>query len=365
VVSDKPLTGTGLQKAGIAPYDGIEALVAIVIAHSAHLLSVLVLFRLTLAVFPEPSPELAFTAALLQIISPAGLFLSAPYAESSCALLSFAGCLLFTRSFGGNGSTKAGHDVLVLLSGVAFGIATTFRSNGILNGLLLLEEAFRTLWSLKSGFRVASLRRLLAAGLGGLSVAVGFLLPQFIAYTEYCGNPDVISRPWCERTLPSIYTFVQDHYWYVLRAIERQILTNFRNCGLFRYWTLSNLPLFFLAAPMFAILITSSLWGLTLTPDQLVQIPDKADNVQKTVERPVLQVIRNLAFSQLMLVMLTLTTAHVQIITRISSAYPIWMWYTASSWRKGNTLLVGSIVKFMVVYSIVQGGLFASFLPPA
>ncbi|MGA3306920.1 MAG: mannosyltransferase family protein, partial [Stellaceae bacterium] len=103
-----------------------------------------------------------------------------------------------------------------------FGIATTFRSNGILNGLLLLEEAFRTLWSLKSGFRVASLRRLLAAGLGGLSVAVGFLLPQFIAYTEYCGNPDVISRPWCERTLPSIYTFVQDHYWYVLRAIERQ-----------------------------------------------------------------------------------------------------------------------------------------------
>ena len=144
-----------------------------------------------------------------------------------------------------------------------------------------------------------------------------------------------------------------------------KILTNFRNCGLFRYWTLSNLPLFFLAAPMFTILITSSLWGLTLTLDQLVQIPDKADNVQKTVERPVLQVIRNLAFSQLMLVMLTLTTAHVQIITRISSAYPIWMWYTASSWRKGNTLLVRSIVKFMVVYSIVQGGLFASFLPPA
>jgi len=309
-----------------------------------------VLFRLTLAVFPEPSSKLAFTAASLHIISPAGLFLSAPYAESSCALLSFAGCLLFTRSLGSNGSTEAGHDVLVLLSGVAFGIATTFRSNGILNGLLLLEEAFRMLWRVKSGFQMASLRRLLATGLGGLSVAVGFLLPQVIAYNEYCGNLVVNSRPWCERTLPSIYTFVQDHYW---------------NLGLFRYWTLSNLPLFFLATPMFAILITSGLWGLNITPGQLVQTPRKADAVQKTAGSPALQVIRNLAISQLILVISTLTTAHVQIITRMSSAYPIWLWYTALSQQKGNTLLAGSIVKFMVVYSIVQGGLFASFLPPA
>jgi phosphatidylinositol glycan class V len=116
---------------------------------------------------------------------------------------------------------------------------------------------------------------------------------------------------------------------------------------------------------MFALLITSGLWGLNPTQDHLVQTFEKADDVQKTVGIPALQVIRNLAISQLILVMLTLTTAHVQIITRMSSAYPIWLWYTASSWQKGNTSLAGSIVKFMVVYSIVQGGLFASFLPPA
>lgn len=194
-------------------WDGLEGLIAIVIAHAAHLLSVLVLFSLTAAVFSEPSSWLAFTAASLHIISPAGLFLSAPFAESSCALLSFVGCLLFTKSLGGNGPITASHDMFAILSGVCFGIATTFRSNGILNGLLLLEEAFRTLWSLKHGFRISSFRRLIATGLGGLCVAVGFLLPQYVAYTEYCQSTDMNTRTWCNRTLPSIYTFVQDHYW--------------------------------------------------------------------------------------------------------------------------------------------------------
>jgi phosphatidylinositol glycan class V len=207
------LIGIALGTAGIPHYVGLEALLAIVIAHAAHLLSVLVLFSLTSAVFSESSSWLAFTAASLHIISPAGLFLSAPFAESSCALLSFIGCLLFTKSLGGNGPVTVSHDMLVLLSGVFFGIATTFRSNGILNGLLLLEEAFRTLWSLKIDSRISTFRRLIATGLGGLSVAVGFLLPQYIAYTEYCGNSGISTRTWCERSLPSIYTFVQDHYW--------------------------------------------------------------------------------------------------------------------------------------------------------
>lgn len=231
-VSEKTLTETALQSAGIAHYDGLEGVVAVVIAHVAHLLSVLVLFTLTLAVFPAPCSGFAFTAASLHVVSPAGLFLSAPFAESSCALLSFAGCLLFTKSLGENGPLTAGHDILVLLSGVLFGIATAFRSNGIFNGLLLLEEASRTLWTLKSGFRTASFRRLMTAGFGGLSVGVGFLLPQYIAWTEYCGNLYLKPRPWCERTLPSIYTFVQDHYWYAHRSFELQIINMVQECGI-------------------------------------------------------------------------------------------------------------------------------------
>jgi phosphatidylinositol glycan class V len=116
---------------------------------------------------------------------------------------------------------------------------------------------------------------------------------------------------------------------------------------------------------MFAILVISGLWALKFLPYESVQNPNNSKDVHKSTQGPVLQVIRNLAVSQLMLVLLTSTTAHVQIITRISSAYPVWLWYIAISYREGKALLVGRIVKFMVVYSVIQGGLFASFLPPA
>jgi phosphatidylinositol glycan class V len=209
------LRSIGLKSAGVNHYEGLEACVGISIAHLAHLLSVLLVYYLSTAVFPRSPPAFAFIAASLQVISPAGLFLSAPQAESSCAALSFAGCLLFAKSRRDNGQPSLWRDLCLLVSGIMFGMATTVRSNGILNGLLLLEEAFRTLAQLYHNPSFAILRRLIAAGVGGLSVGFGFLLPQYIAYTAYCGSPGNAPRIWCQDTLPSIYSFVQSHYWYV------------------------------------------------------------------------------------------------------------------------------------------------------
>jgi GPI mannosyltransferase 2 len=138
-----------------------------------------------------------------------------------------------------------------------------------------------------------------------------------------------------------------------------------RQCGLFRYWTLSNLPLFLLATPMFALLVVSGLWALKITSNDLTGNYDGGKDARNRSQAPAIQVIRNLAVSQLVLVGLTSTTAHVQIITRISSAFPIWLYYVAMSSREGKSLLAGRVVKFMVIYSVIQGGLFASFLPPA
>ncbi|RDL39606.1 GPI mannosyltransferase 2 [Venustampulla echinocandica] len=330
----------GLEKAGLLRTDQLQALLATLIAHISHLISVILLFNLTRAMFPGSNAGFTFVAAALHIVSPAGMFLSAPYAESSCAMLSFAGCLVFTKSFASTAQTTVKHDLLIVISGVIFGIASTFRSNGILSGLLLLEEAFRVLLSLRHGIQLATIRRLAAAGLGGLSTAAGFLLPQYIAYTEYCQEPNMLElRPWCKKPFPSIYTFVQEYYW---------------NVGLFRYWTLPNLPLFLLATPMSVVMILSGLWGIKRHgSDKLTSISG------------VPNVLRNMAVSQLLLTVITLTTAHVQIITRISSAYPVWMWYATWTMQKGNGLAPRSFVRFLVMYAIIQGGLFASFLPPA
>ncbi len=119
---------------------------------------------------------------------------------------------------------------------------------------------------------------------------------------------------------------------------------------------------------MFLLAIKSILWVFTQDKDSISSKPEPAVGKPayekyRNVES---QILRNMAAAQLALVLVTLFTAHVQIITRISSAYPVWMWYAAAvSTRKGDSFHAGLIVKFEVMYAIIQGGLFASFLPPA
>ncbi|KAG4027814.1 hypothetical protein MFRU_027g01020 [Monilinia fructicola] len=344
---------TGLGYLGIPHYDGLEGLVGILLAHVSHLLSVLVLHSLTLRLFPSRS--FALVTALLYIISPAGIFLSAPYAESSCALLTFLGIFLFTKSFGSEASNRTfGHDLLVLISGVIFGVATTFRSNALLNGLLLLEEAFRNLFDLCNEFHITTIRRIVITGLGGLCVGIGFLFPQYLAYQEYCRATDAESiRTWCTNSIPSIYTFVQGYYW---------------NNGLFNYWTLSNIPLFLLAMPMIIILGVSSNWGIRDSHSQPISVASKkktnlpVNGIQHTDK---VQIVRNLALSQLLLTLYTVTCGHVQIITRISSSYPVYLWYMAILLAKGHGATVRNVGRFMIIYAGIQSGLFSSFLPPA
>lgn len=132
-----------------------------------------------------------------------------------------------------------------------------------------------------------------------------------------------------------------------------------RNVGLFRYWTLSNLPLFMLAAPMLVMMSISGVWGFGSNRQT-----QHATNKQPKRAEEGFPILRNLATSQLLFTLITFTTAHVQIITRTSSAFPVWLWYSTVSSQKGNAL-VGNVAKFMVMYAVIQGGLFASFLPPA
>lgn len=135
-----------------------------------------------------------------------------------------------------------------------------------------------------------------------------------------------------------------------------------RNTGLFRYWTLSNAPLFLLAAPMLFVMAKSGK-DVFFQAARLFQNHGPASDIDMSRMRLVL---RSMAATQVFLVVMTFTSYHVQIITRLSSGYPAWYWWVAACLRAPKTRQMGSgVVVFMVLYGCIQGVLFASFLPPA
>ena len=154
-----------------------------------------------------------------------------------------------------------------------------------------------------------------------------------------------------------------------------------RNLGFLKYWTMSNIPLFLLAAPMLYILTRSAIWGCGWyelfgdaskkpTKPSTHEKPGRESNSTSFTKR---SLIRQITLPQAALVTLTMTNFHVQIVTRLSSGYPVWYWWLASMmlddddvqafgrrWKPAKTT-----VRWMIIYAIVQGGLFASFMPPA
>ncbi len=159
-----------------------------------RMVSVMLLYKLSQNFLLQKKSLLA---ALLHIISPAGIFLLAAYAETSFAVLSFLGMICFEQGY-------------VELAGGVWGIACTFRSNGILWGLFFMYDIFdRSL--IDHGvikFVTKTWKKAIRLSIGGVLVLCGFLSSQVAAYYRYCPG-----RPWCLFPFPSIYSFVQSHYW--------------------------------------------------------------------------------------------------------------------------------------------------------
>lgn len=129
---------------------------------------------------------------------------------------------------------------------------------------------------------------------------------------------------------------------------------------MFRYWKVSNIPLFLLAAPTLYVLARSGIAQL--------QSSNKSTRPERLVG-----FVTSMAAAQVLLSVLTLTSYHVQIITRLASGYPLWYWWLAGQLVKGQKPGDGAkggfsgsgFVVFMVMYASIQAVLFASFLPPA
>ncbi|KAF4976309.1 hypothetical protein FZEAL_6994 [Fusarium zealandicum] len=318
-----------------------EALVAVGMSHVSHLVAVLALYQLTIVLCNDR--RLAFLAAVVHILSPAGLFLSAPYAESTFSSLCFVGNLLFAVGLK-NRPDSLRRNAAIVAAGLSYGLATTFRSNGLFGGVLFAVEAVKGLMALMDGLSISKVLRLVAPGVGGLLVAVGFVAPQVIPYIRYCGGEDGDLRPWCTRLIPSIYTFVQEEYWDV---------------GFLKYWTPNQIPLFLLAAPMLTVLIKSG--------TEIFREPSRGlRSMTSGTDEQCRLFVQTLAAVQTLLAVLAITNYHVQIISRLSSGYPVWYWWVASCLMDKQRQGVGyAVVVFITMYAAIQGGLYASFLPPA
>ncbi|KKZ66117.1 hypothetical protein EMCG_01153 [[Emmonsia] crescens] len=336
------------------------ALTGIGFSHACHYLSVLSLYGLSRNVFGDGDGNhaLPLLTAALHVISPAGAFLSAPYGESVFSLLNFTGFYAYVSALNDDRrGYMIARDVKFLVAGGLFAVVTTIRSNGVLSGILFAYDAVLGLRSIVSnGISLSQIHRMFFVVVGGSLIMLGVVGPQYRAFTMYCQNADV-HRSWCDNTIPSIYTFVQSYYW--------------DSGGFLRYWKVSNLPLFCLAAPMLVIMGVSAWWpfkslaGFDMRNKEPGKLPE---HVSRAEHRRTC--LYRLAIPQAVLAALALTNSHVQIINRISSGYPLWYWYISfCTLEYGNTTYAALkprfLVQAMVLYSFIQGGLFASFLPPA
>lgn len=193
------------------------------------------------------------------------------------------------------------------------------------------------------------------------------------------------------------------------QSLRHLLMGPVRNVGFLRYWTFSNLPLFLLALPMLlALLLTGSVAIFYSERLMASRGPlQKTDmhhsegpgvrrttngHVPWTAQQCFKVLIRRFALPQVVLALLTFANFHVQIINRIATGYPIWYMVIAiaityfqqdkmfTPWTsskvpsdradKAARTFAGAraqqwIVRSMVMYAIIQGGLYASFLPPA
>lgn len=132
---------------------------------------------------------------------------------------------------------------------------------------------------------------------------------------------------------------------------------------------------------MLLVLLKSGVWGLRLSiaGGNRDERPLEKDGwlgpntTETTIDS---RLLSQLATTQILLAGMAIVGYHVQIITRLSSGCIVWYWWTAAKILDEGASSNGDggdggggggswILKWMVMYGLIQGVLFAGFLPPA
>lgn len=161
-------------------------------------------FRLTCAI----QPRLAFVSAIAFCLSPPAMFMSSMYMESPFALLSFTGMWMYSQN-------------KYFAASLIWCFASTIRSNAIVYvGFFIYDLVLQKVWDEMDDcmswekywfqFWQRSLIGIVRAILYTLMTIGGFSMVQYYGYRQFCVTGD---RPWCNKSLPLLYSFVQKHYW--------------------------------------------------------------------------------------------------------------------------------------------------------
>lgn len=310
---------------------------AVFISNACHLISTLTMYDISLHIFDDG--YFAFLSAAFLILVPAQAVMSGFYSESLFSCL----CILGLGAFYGRKR---------VLASLAWCMASATRSNGIFMPGFLIYEYLHKIRHISSQKALIRLFQLLCLCLISWT---GFLAVLRFGQHLYC---DIgIPRPWCHSRIPDIYAFVQAHYWKV---------------GFLKYYRVSQIPNFILAAPMiffsFAGVITymRADWAWSLSAG----LVHRELTVKKRpyYARELLPHVYLWAF----MLMYTILVVHVQIITRLFMFMPIVSWYhahlyymagghTPSKCNSRRYLHLGILGTYICVTSI----LFFCYYPPA
>lgn len=174
--------------------------IALVVNIIAFCGAALLLYLMTLRNFEDP--KIAAFSVLFFCFNPASVFYSAAYTESLFTAFTWMGILFHKDHF--------------WWSVASFTLASASRSNGILSCWFLIYNVISKA-SLENGHR-GLVWNVYRTWLGCACVITPYLWLQLQAYQAYCKPSfhEAGQMPeFCEKSLPSVYGYVQKKYWDV------------------------------------------------------------------------------------------------------------------------------------------------------
>ncbi|PRP80954.1 GPI mannosyltransferase [Planoprotostelium fungivorum] len=315
----------------IGSYSDSILLSSVIISNLFFVLSTIALYRLSVSTTEEKSEEdydWAYRVCFLLCLSPANIFFLSPYTETM---------FMFFTLMGLYGIIKDRR----WLASLFFSLSGAVRSNAVLYcGFFVWNILRDSLLHFHQGDqkRKRYILRCFESILQVSIVFVPFLLYQFFVYQRFCQSEGEGTSPWCQQTVPSSYSYIQEKYW---------------NQGFLRYWTIKQIPNFALAAPMMIVSFYGSFHFLIQMYQSHSLMEELKDRVNGRLMIPLHVYWAAFTF-------IVLFFFHVQTITRFFASIPCLYWTVSRLISEDK----GSLPVFwFLLYNILGLCLYTNFYP--